>query len=205
MGKPETLRPYRPPCEAEAWERGESSQCNVYLGSYPPPGPAWHASESHGARAEDAPLSEAPAGVTVSWESDLPVLLNSFSAFMTKRMRGAARMDTLERAVLLLGLRCEELERHQPTTVPIQSLAPEPYEVVRRIDALVRRSGDSFVASFADANIGASGDTFEEALENLKDMLVVSCEMLYSLSDERLGPEPQHQKAVLREFIRQRE
>jgi len=106
---------------------------------------------------------------------------------------------------MLLDARCEALEVARPTVVPIQTLAPFPYRLVKPFEVLVTFHGDHYVASFVDANIGASGDTDVEAVLNLKDMLVSAFEMLAELNDDELGPGPCMQKHVLEEFIRRAE
>lgn len=91
-----------------------------------------------------------------------------------------------------------------PTTglwVPITSFAPEPYEVIRHIPAVVQVCEGGFTAGFFDANIHASGDTEEEALCNLKSLILDVFESLQTESAANLGPEPARQLAVLREFI----
>jgi hypothetical protein len=95
-----------------------------------------------------------------------------------------------------------ELER-KPTLTPITSLAPRPFQVLQPIYAVVREDGGAFVASFADANINASGDTRSEALEILKDSLAARFRF-FAESEAELGDEPQRQLSVLREFLRAR-
>ena len=60
-----------------------------------------------------------------------------------------------------------------------------------------------YVASFADANVNASGENEVEALEFLKDS-VISAYCVLSELEAELGEEPQRQLAVLREFIREK-
>ena len=87
--------------------------------------------------------------------------------------------------------------------VPIQSLDPEPFDVLAPMEAVIRPGDDGgFLATFFDANVNASGETEAEAFENLKDMLVATLEELSALGSEQLGPEPARQLAVLRRFIR---
>lgn len=99
----------------------------------------------------------------------------------------------------------ELMERHSPSSavvVPIASLAPEPYKLIRDIPVLVASCGESFTASFMDANISASGDTQEEAFSNLKGLLL---DVFESLADDgNLGSGPHRQKYVLAEFIKRK-
>ncbi len=88
-----------------------------------------------------------------------------------------------------------------PFTVRLTTLAPEPFDVLREIPAILQQTQDSFVATFFDANLAASGDTREEAVQNLKTLIVEIFEDLESEPIEKLGPEPRHQLAVLQETI----
>ena len=56
--------------------------------------------------------------------------------------------------------------------VPITSFAPEPYQLVRQILTVIQPSEGGYIASFFDANVHASGDTEEEALRNLKSLIL---------------------------------
>ena len=86
--------------------------------------------------------------------------------------------------------------------VPISTLAPEPYTLVRDIPCLIQPTDGGFVATFFDANISASGDTQQEALENLKALLVDIFDDLVSEPNDKLGPEPKRQLEVLKTLIR---
>ena len=86
--------------------------------------------------------------------------------------------------------------------IPISTLAPEPYQLLRDIPAVVEGAGDGFIATFFDANISTSGDTEEEAVSNLRSLILDTFEYLDSETSDALGPEPTRQLAVLRVFLR---
>ncbi len=86
--------------------------------------------------------------------------------------------------------------------VPIDSFGPEPYEIVKPITAVVVPSDEGFEASFFPANLHAWGETEEEAISTLKEVLIDTSVRLNELSDDQLGPEPQRQKATLMAYIR---
>jgi predicted RNase H-like HicB family nuclease len=88
--------------------------------------------------------------------------------------------------------------------VPITSFAPEPYEASRPIPAVIQPCEQGFVAGFFDANIHAAGDTEEEAVRNLKSLILDVFDSLSAEPAATLGPEPKRQLAVLREFIARR-
>ena len=85
--------------------------------------------------------------------------------------------------------------------IPIATLAPEPYELVRAIPVVVQPAGGEFIAAFFDANISTAGDTQEEAVANLRSLLLDMFEYLESEPPEALGPEPTRQLGVLRAFL----
>jgi hypothetical protein len=84
----------------------------------------------------------------------------------------------------------------------IDSLAPDPYEVVRTIKVVIRPQGDQYLATFYDANLTASGDTDTEAVTNLKDIIVATIELLANHDDDTLGTVPARQKATLAKFVK---
>jgi hypothetical protein len=87
------------------------------------------------------------------------------------------------------------------SAVPINTFAPEPYELRQPLLFVLQREGDAFIASFFDANVHASGDTQEEAFRNLKSLVLDVFDSLCAEPPGKLGPEPRRQLAVLQEFI----
>jgi len=85
--------------------------------------------------------------------------------------------------------------------VPITSLAPEPYRLISPVMAVLQGNDGDYTASFFDANIGSSGETQQEAIDNLKELLIMSFESLADDDDNSLGPQMRRQKAVLSSFI----
>ena len=85
--------------------------------------------------------------------------------------------------------------------VPITTFAPEPFEVLRPMSAVIQPLGKEHLATFFDANINASGETQEEAFANLKDVLLGTFQMLERMAESKLGPGPRRQRAVLAECI----
>lgn len=88
--------------------------------------------------------------------------------------------------------------------VSITTVAPEPYEILRPIHVVIHASEEDYVASFFDANVYASGDTEEEALRNLASRILDAFDTLSEEPYDTLGPEPQRQLTVLREFVTRR-
>jgi predicted RNase H-like HicB family nuclease len=86
--------------------------------------------------------------------------------------------------------------------IPIQSLDPEPYEFIQPIPAVVRQEGEEYVATFYDANISASGETEKEAIQNLKDMVVATYELLTGHDRENLAAGSARTRDILETFVR---
>jgi hypothetical protein len=87
----------------------------------------------------------------------------------------------------------------QVITLIVQNLA-SPLNVLKPFEIAIEPIDDGFVASFLEANINASGDSADEALDNLVSII----RDLYELfSDEinQLGPEPARQYSILRTHL----
>ncbi len=98
-------------------------------------------------------------------------------------------------------LRTELSRKFAPIVVPITTLVPEPYQLLRDIPAVVQPADDGYTATFFDANISTSGDTQEEAVSNLRSLVLDIFEFLNSEPPDTLGPEPTRQLGVLRVFL----
>jgi hypothetical protein len=99
----------------------------------------------------------------------------------------------------------EASSRTESTLVPIETLAPEPYDLLRPFTIVITKSDEEFEASLFDASVFASGETEEDAVANLKDTLIDTYQMLNELGDDKLGPGPLRQKRVLNKLIRKAE
>lgn len=142
--------------------------------------------------------------IAEEWAKEIPELIEAFRDDLSERLH-EERFIFLQSEVELLKQRCSRLEELSPILVPIQSLAPEPYEIIKPFHAVVKVQDDQYIATFFDANISASGDTQTEAIFNLKDMIVGTFEILSETSSNELGPGPARQKKVLQEFISKKE
>lgn len=140
--------------------------------------------------------------IAQNWQQEGPVLIEAFRQVLTTRWQEVARIENLEREVILLKERCDVLENQSPILVPIESLAPEPYAIIKPFYVVVCLEDEQCIASFFDANLSASGDTQEEAVSNLKDIIIGSFEILTTTNKSKLGPGPAQQRAVLEQFIR---
>jgi predicted DNA-binding antitoxin AbrB/MazE fold protein len=87
--------------------------------------------------------------------------------------------------------------------VPIITLEPEPFDLLRSIPVVVQPTDDGYLATFFDANIGITGDTKEESVANLRLLLVDVFDEL-EREEAQLGPQLIRQLAVLRGFMKRR-
>lgn len=136
-----------------------------------------------------------------NWEETAPMLFQNFVTNTLPRWHAATRIEGLERELLLLKQRVSKLERSSPVCVPIETFAPEPYELVKPFNVVLQSRDDEYIASFFDANLSASGATEVEAIQNLKDIILGVFDCLLEHDEAELGPEPSRQLLVLKTFI----
>jgi hypothetical protein len=110
----------------------------------------------------------------------------------------ARRVDALEAEVKLLR------RVTRSVIVPIETFAPYPFEVVNLFHVVVEPVDGEFEANLYDANIGASGDTQTEAIENLKDIMVNLFEHYSKADEKKLGPGPAAKWAILKTLLKKR-
>ena len=122
------------------------------------------------------------------------------------RLSVAERIELAEAiwdSVATLTRDVAELKANRPSVhVPVQTFAPEPYDLLKPLSVVVRADEDEFSACFPDANLTAFGDNEFEAVEQLKAMILDTFDKFSS--GRKLGPGPTKQLAVLREFVGKR-
>jgi len=114
------------------------------------------------------------------------------------------RFNVVQATLSDFDRRIHNLERAQPKIIPIDTFTPEPYSLLKPILASVNCVEGGFDAGWFDANIHSSGDNEEEAVSNLKSLILDFFHKFSSEPAERLGPEPSRQLAVLREYIQKK-
>jgi hypothetical protein len=128
-----------------------------------------------------------------NWTEDMQTLTSEMAVLLNKST-DAARLGLLEQ-------RGKGLEDHQIRHESLTSLAPSTLKLTKPIPISIAFNGDDYVATFFDANISATGDTPQEAVWNIQDIIVLKFNRLGTLPAKALGPIPKRQLAVLREFI----
>ena len=137
-----------------------------------------------------------------NWQQSLHAAIGSLLRAMEDRREELDRMRGMDRRLAQLEVQVRELSKAGSFIVPITTLAPEPYELLKEIKVVVQKSDDEFVASFFDANVNASGCNETQAVDNLKELLVSRFSYLDTLPKAKLGPAPAKQIAILRTFIK---
>jgi hypothetical protein len=113
------------------------------------------------------------------------------------------RLESTEATLCTVLKKLDRTASYQrPLWVPIESFAPEPYELTKPITLVVSPSDDGFEASFYDGELHASGETEGEAISNLKALILDTFEAFERLGEERLGPAPLRQWKILKTLIR---
>jgi len=120
---------------------------------------------------------------------------------LSARVTDAHRLSLLEASVEILRLELGDLAARQPVNVVIETLAPEPYRLLRPITVALAPCDGGFIATFFDAEIGTQGETEFEAVCNLKEVITGTFEALSELPQAQLGPVPSRQLAVLQEVM----
>jgi predicted RNase H-like HicB family nuclease len=130
-------------------------------------------------------------------------LLANYSAYVNLMIERRWHMTLTDRVLSDLRCRVQHLENRQTLVVPVETLADETFELIRPFSVVVEPAGDEFTATLYDANVSASGETTDEAVSNLKDMLLETLELFDT--GVKLGAAMQKQKAVLKSLVRQKQ
>ncbi len=84
----------------------------------------------------------------------------------------------------------------------ITSLLDTQFKIVKPIPVIIMKfSPGNYIANVPIANIGASGDTVQEAINNLKDTIAAKYRLFASKPPKVLGTGPTKQLHFLKEHI----
>jgi hypothetical protein len=135
------------------------------------------------------------------WENAVPNLIEKLASQISEKKKLEIRFNLLEILTNELQARIYKLENAQTKIIPINTFAPEPYELLKPILVSVQSVGDEFEAGWFDANIHSAGDNEEEAVTNLKSLILDYFDSFSKEPNEKLGIEPKRQFAVIKTFI----
>lgn len=117
------------------------------------------------------------------------------------------QLNALRKQHQKLSRRVNELEKlidqRSPasTFTQVSSLGMPGYTVQKPIPVTICQDGEEFTATFFDANISTGGDTGQEAVANLQNLIADFYDELVATPDGQLGPSLQRQKLILLEFV----
>jgi hypothetical protein len=115
------------------------------------------------------------------------------------RMRD--NMQSLTREVTELKGEIRRLQNLRVYVVPLAALPPA-FQMTGPVPVTVEGDGETFTATFVEANVSASGETEADAIANFKDTLMSSYELLEALPSRELGPLPSRQWEILQSVVR---
>jgi hypothetical protein len=107
-----------------------------------------------------------------NWAESVPLLLANVFSLVAEKKKQEIRFSLLQIAFKGVEERLSRLELAQATIIPINSFSPEPYDLLKTILVSVRCVEGGFNAGWFDANIHSSGDNEEEAVGNLKSLIL---------------------------------
>jgi hypothetical protein len=154
--------------------------------------------------AEDCWPSQEPHSEEEVEREGMVSFVDAFSQFanlLSDRQRLLVQLDVMSSRLRILE---QKVSAGCGLIVPINSFAPEPFEVVKEIRVVIEESDGEHMAHFFDAGIGAQGCNQQEAVDNLKDAMLSAFDYLDPLPEAKLGPALRKQIAVLREYVRRR-
>lgn len=140
--------------------------------------------------------------ISHQWEMNVPGILQNFTLVLKSRFHELLKLEGLKREIIILKERVNKLESDKAYRIYLETLEPEPYLVAKPLNIHIRFCEDEFIASFHDANLSTSGDTQEEAYDNLKEVIITIYNTLNRHEDSELGPGPLRQKKILNSFIK---
>ena len=161
-------------------------------------------------QAPKEPFTEVPKpladDVSSTGEPDFAVFQPSTGSILSHSSIGRGDLARIERKIdMLRAMLTDPAQVEPPLVVPVTNFAPEPFDVLQEFKVVVRADGEgAYIASHFDGNISTSGDTPEEAVDNLKGFMLDLFEDYDSEPPERLGPAPAKQLAVLKTIIGRR-
>ena len=123
------------------------------------------------------------------------------SNYISTKWVDALNMQMLERKMLLLEEQIRHSQNSKPKVVVINTLMSEPVIVKTPIYITISNVDDSYIAEFSDANISASGDTPDEALTNIKDIICAKYLLFKKHRVEELGKKIYQQYLILCQYI----
>jgi hypothetical protein len=136
------------------------------------------------------------------WAQNVPGAIEKLYEIASERKRNELRLSLLEIAYSELKSQVQKLLEFQSHLVTVNTLSPEPYELLKPFNISVKPSADEYEASWYDPNIHTTGDNEEEAISNLKSLILDYFDSFSEMQTEQLGVEPKRQLLIMKQFIK---
>jgi hypothetical protein len=149
-------------------------------------------------------VKSSPPVYAPDWANTVPNLIAKLVSEIADKKKLELRFNLLEILANDLQTRIHKLENAQSKIVAINTFAPELYDLLKPILVSVQTVEDEFEAGWFDANIHTSGGNEEEAVSNLKSLILDYFEIFTNEPSEKLGIEPKRQLAILNQYIQKR-
>jgi hypothetical protein len=141
-------------------------------------------------------------GYAEDWAQSVPSLVENLVAGFSERRQQEIRLNLLEILVNELKASVSHLQSRLPLIVPVNTFAPEPYQLLAPLLVSVQPAESGFVASWHDANIYSSGENEGDAVNSLKGLILDVFDTLNVESEAKLGREARRQLSVLKRFVK---
>lgn len=132
-------------------------------------------------------------------EGDLASISETIESF--KRVTLAGRLSSIEGELLSLREAVEILSGTVAYVAPVHTLLDSGLRLKQTIFATVTVTEEGFLCELPECNLGATGETKFEAIENLKDIIEATFRRLSKAKASKLGPVPARQIETLRQLI----
>src|ERR1022692_408951 len=106
------------------------------------------------------------------WANAVPSLIAKLVSEVVEKKKMELRFSLLETAIRELKSQLNALDAARTRIIPINSFVPEKYDLLKPILVSVQAVEDEFEAGWFDANIHTSGENEEEAVSNLKNLIL---------------------------------
>ena len=136
------------------------------------------------------------------WANVVPRLILKLASEISEKKKLEIRFNLLEILANEFQVRLHKLESAKTKIVPVNTFAPEPYELLKTFLVSVQSVEGGFEAGWYDANIHSSGENEEEAVSNLKSLILDFYDSLSKDPAEKLGTESKRQLDVIKTFIK---
>lgn len=111
------------------------------------------------------------------------------------------KINSVSQQIAELKQEISRLQSLRAYVVPLTTLSSR-FQLTRPVPVTIEGDGETFTATFVEANLSASGETESDAVANFKDSLLSTYQVLEAMPPDKLGPLPARQWEVLQNAVR---